>query len=167
MFWMHLSSSPESIISMGKANLRFQTPYYIYVYIYVYIVWSLKTQVCFTHRYYTLWGRREMHSKHIWSNLQELPRRICENNIKMNLKESGCKVVDWKSYVSQCRTSLYQRRLQMGSLPSAVCYTFIKFFEHHVSIKTFRLSTRTSLRTNELLLGAFARPLATSCRLPA
>ena len=63
-----------------------------------------------------------------------------------------------------------QRRLQMASFPSAACYTIIEFCVHHVPNTTFRFSTRNSFRTNEythrllceLLLGAFARPLATS-----
>jgi len=75
----------------------------------------------------------------------------------------------WKSYGSQCRTSL-PTQTPNEVFPSGVCYTIIEFFVHHVSNTTSRFSTRNSFRTNEctyhllceLLLGAFARPLATS-----
>jgi len=81
-------------------------------------VWSLNTQICLTHPYYTLWGRGKTDSKYICSNLHELPGRVCTNNTKMDLKETGCK--DWfGNHMDHNAEQVYQRRLQMRFFPVA------------------------------------------------
>jgi hypothetical protein len=93
-----------------------------------------------------------------------------ERILKSISKKLGAKM--WiGNHMDHDAEQVYQCRPQMGSFPSAVRHTFVQFFVQQVSNTAFRFSTRNSFRTNEctyhlvceLLLGAFARPLATSC----
>jgi hypothetical protein len=65
----------------------------------------------------------------------------------MDLKETVSKDVD-RNHTDHNKEQVYQRRLQMGSFPSAVRYSFIEFFVYQLSNTNFRSTTRNSLRTN-------------------